>query len=235
MVLSTSSTASCFLQQTKANEVVTGSLDLGTSDLSCRFLHRTQTRVIFEDDIGSSMTAVTVDATFSMGGPEVLRYAYDQYGGIVFALCSRTLPKHLAEETTQDVFLKAWRHRHRFDSQRGTLVAWLIGITKNSIIDHLRAEQRHRSRQSDLHQLEQSPSHAVVDVSEVDHLASKLLIAEAMRNLNDMVRTVVYAAFIEDLTHPEVARKTGLPLGTVKSHIRRGLAEMKQYLEVNDG
>lgn len=168
------------------------------------------------------------DAAFARGDDAALKAAYDLHGRLIFTFCARTLGDERAKDVTQEVFLSAWRARERFDPAKGTLAAWLTGIAKNRIIDSIRAEKRHSDRRAD------APSEELPTEAATDELGDKLLIADAMRILPDRSRTVINLAFFEDLTHPQIAERTELPLGTVKSDIRRGLAKIRHHLESQD-
>lgn len=186
--------------------------------------------------VAANDPTTTIDAAFAAGHEQALRLAYDAHGGVVFGLCRRTLPAHLAEEVTQDVFVSAWRKRDQFDPARGSLAAWLVGITKRRIIDHLRSERRHSERRADL-ATDLAPSGAprgaepTTDTDDLEHVADQMLVAQALRNLTDRPRQVIELAYIHDLTHQEIAERTGIPLGTVKSDIRRGLESIRGHLE----
>ena len=178
----------------------------------------------------------TIEQAFAAGHEQALKMAYDALGGIVFGLCRRALPAHQAEEVTQDVFVSAWRKRDQFDPQKGTLAAWMVGITKRRIIDHLRSERRHSDRRADL-VAESNPSatgggsEPFTQQHEVEGITNRMVVAEALRNLTDRPRQVIELAYIHDLTHHEIAERTGIPLGTVKSDIRRGLESIRGHLE----
>jgi RNA polymerase sigma-70 factor (ECF subfamily) len=178
----------------------------------------------------------TIEHAFAAGHEQALKMAYDSLGGIVFALCRRVLPAHQAEEVTQDVFVAAWRKREQFDPQKGTLAAWMVGITKRRIIDHLRSERRHSDRRAEL-TAESNPSRSsggsepLTQQHDVDGITNRMVVAEALRSLTDRPRQVIELAYIHDLTHHEIAERTGIPLGTVKSDIRRGLESIRSHLE----
>lgn len=186
----------------------------------------------------------TIDAAFAAGHEQALKLAYDAHGGVVFGLCRRVLPSHQAEEVTQDVFVSAWRKRDQFDPSRGSLAGWLVGITKRRIIDHLRSERRHSDRRADLATdvapgAGQSGGTGGTELvaanhgstHDVEQVADKMLVAHALNSLTDRPRHVIELAYIHDLTHQEIAERTGIPLGTVKSDIRRGLESIRGHLE----
>ncbi len=137
---------------------------------------------------------------------------------------------------TQDVFVSAWQARHQFDPERGALGAWLVGIAKRRIIDHVRREQRHTSRRadgSDETQLESLPSEDRTE-ERVDRIVQRTEVAQALATLPERPREVIGLAYVHGLTHHEIAERTGIPLGTIKSDIRRGLLALRDQLEPND-
>jgi RNA polymerase sigma factor (sigma-70 family) len=177
----------------------------------------------------------TIETAFSAGHEQALKLAYDAHGGVVFGLCRRVLSKPQAEEVTQDVFVSAWRKRDQFDPTRGSLGAWLVGITKRRIIDHLRSERRHSDRRAEFDtntvQTMTSSADTKPAAHDVEHVADKMLVAQALQTLTDRPRQVIELAYIHDMTHQEITEHTGIPLGTVKSDIRRGLETIRGHLE----
>lgn len=153
-----------------------------------------------------------------------LRSAYDAHGPLVYSFCRRTLGDERAKDVTQEVFVSAWRARHRFDPAKGSLAGWLMGITKNRLIDNVRAEKRHSDRRAD-----DADRDIPVDPA-VDRIGDRMLVADALRTLPDRSRRAIELAYIEGLTHQEIAEQTDLPLGTVKSDIRRGLIRLRDHL-----
>jgi RNA polymerase sigma-70 factor (ECF subfamily) len=166
------------------------------------------------------------EAAFVAGDADALRLAYDAHGRLVFTLCQRSLGPETAADVTQEVFVAAWQARRQFDPQRGSLAGWLVGIARNKVIDSLRAQARRPALAR-----EGVATDPPVLPGAVDALADRLLLADAMADLPDRAKKVIQLAFYEDLTHPEIAERTALPLGTVKSDIRRGLQRMRRHLE----
>ena len=169
-----------------------------------------------------------IEDSFRSGSEHGLAAAYEAHGSLVHTLCARAHPK-AAADLTQEVFLAAWKARDRFDPSRGPLAAWLVGITKNKIVDAYRKDGRQvpEAYDTDGSRVERVPEGR----APIDHLADKLLITEALSTLAERPRRIVQLAFYEDLTHEQIAEQTDVPLGTVKSDIRRGLERLRRYLE----
>jgi len=159
-----------------------------------------------------------------------LREVYDAWGATVLAYARRQLPAAAdAEDVTQQVFLAAWDQRDRFEPERGTMAAWLLGIARHKVADRLRALQR-QARIASQVALLPDPADDPVE----DELARRLLLLDALDGLPAERRVVLELAFFEDLTHRTIAERLDLPLGTVKSHIRRGLDQLRREMEVRD-
>lgn len=173
---------------------------------------------------------VDVAERFSAGDERALADAYARWSGIVYSLARRALGIDAdAEDVTQQVFISAWRGRATFDPSKGALGAWLIGITRRRIADALDARTKvRRIEESWAASLEPDVHTELVDVAE------RLMIADELERLEPAPRRVMALAFYGDMTHSEIADSTGIPLGTVKSHIRRSLGRLRTVLEVSD-
>ncbi|GAA4446016.1 sigma-70 family RNA polymerase sigma factor [Phytohabitans houttuyneae] len=169
---------------------------------------------------------------FQAGGGQALREAYDRYGRAVHHLAVSLLASTAdAEDVTQSVFVAAWQGRQAFDPARGTLLGWLMGIARRKVVDQLR--ERGRQEQA----VEAVRTVMVADPVEtrtVEEVVDRLLVADEMGRLPDEQRRVLALAFYDDLTHQQISSVTGLPLGTVKSHLRRGLLRLRARWEVDN-
>jgi RNA polymerase sigma-70 factor (ECF subfamily) len=170
-----------------------------------------------------------LEAEFPTGDHEVLRRAYEAHGSLVYSFCRRAVGEDRAKDVTQEVFLTAWRSRHRYEPHRGSLAGWLVGIARNKVLDALRRRQLHL-----IEDVEQLSGPADVAPDSVDGLADRMLLATALEALPSRVREAISLAYDEQLTHHEIAHRTGQPLGTVKSDIRRGLDRLRRHLELVD-
>jgi RNA polymerase sigma factor (sigma-70 family) len=178
------------------------------------------------------MSDEDASAAFTEGRPEGLRLAYERFGPLVYTLALRSVADAAeAEDITQQAFVAAWRGRGGFDPARGTLGGWLVAITRNKIADALRGRQR------DQRLLTQITSGVVATVSEAppDLLVDRVLLADELARLPEPQRLAMVLAFYSDLTHEQIAATLRMPLGTVKSNIRRGLARLRSRLEADGG
>jgi RNA polymerase sigma-70 factor (ECF subfamily) len=173
----------------------------------------------------------SLEERFRSGGPEVLRETYDRHARAVTYMATSMLGNSSdAEDVTQAAFVAAWQGRDTFDPDRGTLLGWLLGITRRKIADQLR-ERGKRDRAVEA-QRQYLPAEAIEDVF-ANSVADRLLVADEMSALSEAQRRVLTLAFYDDLTHEQIATVTGMSLGTVKSHLRRGLSQLRERWEVD--
>jgi RNA polymerase sigma factor (sigma-70 family) len=136
----------------------------------------------------------------------------------------------LAEEVAQDAFLRAWRHAAAYDPRRGRVPTWLLTITRNLAVDAARL-RRDRPVDPDrlIVTLTDNGTAPEPDYDGIDHLRHGLRQLPA-----DQARPIVLAV-VYGLTAREIAEQEGIPLGTAKTRIRRGLARLRAALGVKDG
>ncbi|WP_435738942.1 sigma-70 family RNA polymerase sigma factor [Cellulosimicrobium sp. PMB13] len=168
---------------------------------------------------------------FAGGDEEALAEAYRRWSTLVHTIALRSLGNRAdAEDVTQQVFVGAWRGRHRFDPDRARLPAWLVGITRHSVADA--HEARTRARRSEQAVAASAPNPGTTE-DDVRRVADRVLVADELRRLGDPGRTILELAFFRDLTHVQIAEELDLPLGTVKSHVRRSLIRLRDRMEVD--
>ncbi|MFF6777399.1 sigma-70 family RNA polymerase sigma factor [Streptomyces sp. NPDC012637] len=163
------------------------------------------------------------------GDERCLDAAYHRWGRLVHTLAARALgdPRE-AEDVTQQVFVAAWRGRANFRPDRGTLPAWLTGITRRKIADALTA----RTRRTELTAaLGATLEHTGGPPEGPERIIDRLVVTEELARLPRVQRDVLELAYFADLTQTQIADRTGMPLGTVKSHARRGLQRMRHSLD----
>ncbi|MFJ3307086.1 sigma-70 family RNA polymerase sigma factor [Streptomyces sp. NPDC086549] len=167
------------------------------------------------------------------GEDACLAAAYHRWSALVHTLARRSLGDNgEAEDVTQQVFLGVWRGRHGYRPERGPLAAWIVGITRRRIADALAA----RSRRGEL--VTAAASALVPDGTRAgrpEAVLDRVLVGHELARLPAPQRRVLRMAFYEDLTQTQIAARTGWPLGTVKSHARRGLHQLRRRLEQQAG
>ena len=193
-------------------------------------------RTMIAKGVGVMSTALddasALAVRFVAGDERALAEIYGQWSSLVYSLALRSLGDATdAEDVTQKVFVAAWQGRARFDPDRASLSAWLVGITRHTIADTHEARTRHRMLTDQVASVTADDS---VPAPEAD-LADRLLIADEMARLDPVPRAVVRLAFFDDLTHLQIAERLGIPVGTVKSHIKRSLSKLRGRLEVSHG
>lgn len=147
--------------------------------------------------------------------------------GLVLRLVRRP---QLAEEVVEDVYFQVWRQAPRFDCERGRPLTWLLGMARSRAIDALRREARFQHEALDE---ESAPVPAAATESGDELLAvaqGHAQLHRALLLLKPQPRQLVALAFFSGLSHEEIASQTHLPLGTVKSQIRRALATLREAL-----
>ena len=166
---------------------------------------------------------------FTLGDETVMRDIYERWSSLVYTIALRsTNNREDASDITQLVFISAWKGREGFDMNAGALPAWLLGICRRKIADHFGVKSRAESASAP-EELGQLTLEAVPDG--VDATIDRVVLADEIARLGDPQQKIMELAFYNDLTHAQIASLLDLPLGTVKSHIRRSLDRLKVRLE----
>ncbi|WP_026549057.1 sigma-70 family RNA polymerase sigma factor [Arthrobacter sp. Br18] len=172
-----------------------------------------------------------LDVDFSAGDEQALAQAYRSFSPLVFSLALRSLgDRSAASDATQEGFIRAWRFRAGYNPEAGSLPAWLLGISRNVVSDAQSARQK-RNRIVHLAHTAGYPRADENGVDEIESVANRVVLDAELELLGEPQRSILRLAFCEDLTHQQISSRLDLPLGTVKSHIRRSLTALRSRLE----
>jgi RNA polymerase sigma factor (sigma-70 family) len=169
---------------------------------------------------------------FRAGDEQALAWAYERWAGQVHGMAVRAFgPGPDAEDVTQQTFISAWTGRDRYSPEQGPLPAWLVGVCRHKIADTW--ARRDRQRRSSEAAVADARSRPGEDDGLDGLVADRVLLLGELDRLGQPQRGIIELAFFEDLTHAQISARTGIPLGTVKSHIRRTLERLRTRLEVD--
>lgn len=182
------------------------------------------------DPVDSTVPLAEVEAGQDASDAELLRLVasgneaafvalWARSGAAVYSVCRRILVDPAsAEDAAQDAFVRIWRNAKQFDPRRGSAAAWMYTIARNTALNLARI--RHPVPQ-------ETPAETYRDADPVDRFWLEIGLAR----LSEDERTALELAYLEDLTHSQVAQRLDLPLGTVKARIRRALARLADFAE----
>jgi RNA polymerase sigma-70 factor (ECF subfamily) len=163
------------------------------------------------------------------GDRAALKLVYDATSAKLFGILIRILSdRSEAEDVLQDVYLTVWQKADAFDAARASPMTWLIAIARNRAIDRLRSSAARRAEPIEAAGEVADPGASAVDwlQSEQERGRLELCLAELEAHQSAAIR----AAFIDGLTYETLAARAGVPLGTMKSWIRRALIKLRACL-----
>jgi RNA polymerase sigma-70 factor, ECF subfamily len=166
---------------------------------------------------------------------DALSELYDRYGSLVYSVAMNSLADQaLAEEITQDVFVRVWEKASTYRNEQGSVATWLASIARNRAIDIFRQNRaRHTNLNSSWEAAENLDLPASQNVeTEVDLAQRVQHIRWAVAQLPEDQRLALSLAFFQGLTHPEIAQKLGEPLGTVKTRIRLAMQKLRDLIKI---
>ncbi|MEI7759990.1 MAG: sigma-70 family RNA polymerase sigma factor [Thermoleophilia bacterium] len=186
-----------------------------------------------EDASGEVKAAVDAAAVARVAGGDAvaLQELYDRYGRVIYSFAYRlTHDATLSEECVQDVFVALWRRAADFDPTRARLTTWLFVVARNRAIELGRQKSRRPELRDDLEPVGSSPDPA--DLVAVADESQRL--AEAMAELPEDQLAVLRLSYFDGLSHSEISKVIGIPLGTVKGRMRLALDRMRSLTDASD-
>ncbi len=184
------------------------------------------------DDLTAACDATIDDTALLMllraRSTPALALLYDRYGRLVYSVALRiTGDRDVAEEITQDVFLRCWNTIDRFEPDRTTLAGWLLSIAHHRAIDELRS-RRSKQRRSE------TPIENVWNLATRDPALDEAVVRDEVRralsHLPAAQREAIDLIFWGGLTRREAAQRLGVPLGTLHTRLRLGMNKLRDTL-----
>ncbi len=163
--------------------------------------------------------------------PKVMGAIYDRYGRLVYSLIHRVVrDTGVAEDLTQETFLRVWNRAQAFDVKKGALGPWIVTVARNRAIDYLRSSDgRMAARSLELTDIEHPSRFAGIDERALSIDRARRL-KEAFEKLTPNQKTVIELAYYEGLSQTEMAERMQQPLGTVKTWVRGALKELRDQI-----
>jgi RNA polymerase sigma-70 factor (ECF subfamily) len=159
---------------------------------------------------------------------------YDRYGDLVYSTALRVLrDPQLAEDISQEIFVRLWRKPERYVAERGRFLTWLISVTRNRAVDEVRARgrrQRYETASPEEQERELPASEAIDPALNAQLAEGRRIVRAALAELPPEQRQVIELAFFGGLTQREIADRLAQPLGTVKTRIRLGMQKLRAHL-----
>ena len=190
-----------------------------------------------EDD-HAAWTDEALMAAIVAQDPRAFAALYDRYADLVYATTLRVLADtQLAEDATQDVFVRLWRRPQTFIAERGRFISWLMSVSRNRAVDELRSRGRRRRREGPgLESPDEQACMLIPDDREdpqhsVEVREEQLLVRKALKILPEDQRRALELAYFGGLTQVEIAVSLHEPLGTIKTRIRLGMQKLRRALE----
>lgn len=175
--------------------------------------------------MGAASTSILHGA--AAGDPGAVRACVERFGGLVWSLAKRSSPtREDAEDAVQEIFLDLYRNGARYDASVASEATFVAMITRRRLIDRA----RRRRRRLDTEPIDLDVGGPAAHGPGADVCAEASMAARALAELRPEQREVLLLATVHGLTHEEIAASRNLPLGTVKTHARRGLLRLRELL-----
>ena len=173
------------------------------------------------------MNAVQIVDGLLARDEKALCYLYEHYGAAINGIITRILKsENLAEEVLQQTFLKIWDKIETYDSAKSTLFTWMARIARNSAIDvtRLKSYQNNYTKTESLDLSIHNNQKSVINESSID--AHSLI-----KKLEEKHRIILDYIYLQGYTQSQVAKELDIPLGTVKTRVRKAIMELREYLK----
>jgi RNA polymerase sigma-70 factor (ECF subfamily) len=165
------------------------------------------------------------------GDTEALAGLYDRHGRSAYSLAYRMMgDRQAAEDLVQDSFIKIWRSAKSYRAERGSVRTWILSITHNRGIDHIRSTASRRRTQDRVEMTAETTQQSEA-FSETWRNSQRSQVQQALKTLPDEQLKILELAYFSGYTHAEIAEMLDLPLGTVKGRMRLGMKKIKSFFD----
>ena len=166
------------------------------------------------------------------GDKGAVQECLNTYGGLVWSLARKMCPNtEDAEDAVQEIFIDIWKNAERFDEKQASETTFVAMLARRRLIDRLRKLQR-RPQTASLEDVIEPSNNFDKDMQTSVEARQA---AEAMQSLRPEQKQVLFLSIFQGFSHQEISDLTGMPVGTVKSHARRGLIQVRELLGVEQG
>lgn len=166
------------------------------------------------------------------GQKSAVQECLDAYGGLIWSLARRMLRgADEAEDAVQEIFIDIWKNAARFDEAKSSETTFVAMIARRRLIDRVRRGHRQPSVDS-LEDVLTEPAND--NDRDVQLCIEAKEAAQAMKTLRPEQRQILHLSIVQGLSHQEISDALKMPLGTVKTHARRGLMQVREVLGSND-
>ena len=170
-------------------------------------------------------------ARIAGGDRPALQFLYRETSAKLFAVCHRILhDKGEAEDVLQEVYIAVWRRAGAFDPNRASPISWLVAIARNRSIDRLRSGAI-AVRQRTIDEAADITDGAPTALAQLESSEEHRLLMDCLDRLEPQHASAIRSAFFDGVTCEELAQRSNIPLGTMKSWIRRSLQRLRQCLD----
>ena len=158
---------------------------------------------------------------------EAFERLYDDYSPALYGVIYRILKQEeIASEVLQDTFLKIWQKAGQFDPQKGKLFTWMINIARNTAIDKLRSKEISQGSKTDLNV---NYVHMKVEHPKDENVGVRDLLHQLDKDQKQVLEMIYFGGY----THAEASEELNIPLGTVKTRVRNGLIQLRQFFNLS--
>ncbi|MBH0230847.1 RNA polymerase sigma factor [Halobacillus yeomjeoni] len=168
------------------------------------------------------------------GDKQSLEALYDKYEKLLYSFVIKlSSDETLAEEVLQEVFIKLWTQKAKYDNTKGKFSSWLVTITRYTAIDQIRGNKKHNVSLQEETDVPEEQTQSTEDL--VEWKEKSAVMKQAVQKLSDDQKLIVDLFYFKGLSQSKIAEQCNLPLGTVKGRLRLALKHLKEHVSAVEG